>query len=71
MTKKRSTFSPGEIFRSRLLDFFLLILENTSPFCGTTDTPVLDCWSRLPWSFAVIHKLGSVTVFVQLLMEIS
>ena len=27
------------------------ILEDTSPFCGTTDTPVLDFWWRLPLDF--------------------
>ena len=29
--------------------FFLKFLEDMSPFCGATDTPVLDFWWRLPW----------------------
>ena len=29
--------------------FFWKILEDVCPFCGTTDTPVLDLWWRLPW----------------------
>ena len=24
-------------------------MEDTCPFCGATDTPVLDFWLRLPW----------------------
>ena len=24
-------------------------LEDTCPFCGATDTPVLEFWWRLPW----------------------
>ena len=31
------------ILRECILVFFL-ILEDISPFCGTTDTPVLDLW---------------------------
>ena len=34
--------------------FFKIFLEDTSPFCGATDTPVLDFWWRLPW----VSKLG-------------
>ena len=30
---------------------FLKFLEDISPFCGATDTPVLDFWWCLPWSF--------------------
>ena len=27
---------------------FLKFLEDIRPFCGATDTPVLDIWLRLP-----------------------
>ena len=30
--------------------FFKKNLEDISPFCGATDTPVLDFWWHLPWS---------------------
>ena len=29
--------------------FFLKFLEDMSPFCGATDTPILDFWWRLLW----------------------
>ena len=31
------------------LFFLKKFLEDMSPFCGATDTPVLDFWWRLPW----------------------
>ena len=31
------------------LFFFLKFLEDMSPFCGATDTPVLDFWWCLSW----------------------
>ena len=31
------------------LFFFKIFLEDISPFCGATDTPVLDFWWRFPW----------------------
>ena len=31
----------------RRLVFFFFFLEDTSPFCEATDTPVLDFWRRL------------------------
>ena len=32
-----------------IFSFFLKFLEVTCPFCGATDTPVLDFWWCLPW----------------------
>ena len=34
----------------------ILFLEDISPFCGTTDIPVLDFWWHLPW----VSKLGCI-----------
>ena len=36
-------------FSCALWKFLKKILEDMSPFRGTTDTPVLDFWWRLPW----------------------
>ena len=41
---------------------FLNFLEDTSPFCGSTDTIVLDFWSHLLWvsklEWAVLFTFG-------------
>ena len=38
------------------------LVEDISPFCGATDTPVLDFWLRLPWvlktEWAALFALG-------------
>ena len=34
------------------------ILEDISPFCGTTDTPILDFWWCLSWSTGVDPSLA-------------
>ena len=39
-------------WHTKLNAFFFFLnkfLEDMSPFCGATDTPVLDFWWRLPW----------------------
>ena len=47
---KRSGYSVlNRVFVDCLRVTFLLILEDTSPFCGATDSPVLDFWCRLLW----------------------
>ena len=42
--------------------FFQKSLEDMSPFCGATDTPVLDFWWRLLWvskpEWAALSALG-------------
>ena len=35
-------------FRSTMFILFLKFFEDIGPFCGTTDTPVLDFWQQLP-----------------------
>ena len=37
------------LFISDKFVFFLKFLEDMSPFCGATDTPVSDVWWRLLW----------------------
>ena len=37
------------MFHRECFFVFFKLLEDTCPFCGATDTPVLDFWWRLPW----------------------
>ena len=70
---KSNRFSPylfvhwGEIFKYvfhviHIQPFFRKFLEDISPFCGTTDTSVLDIWWRLLWVskpvWAALFALG-------------
>ena len=61
----RGCADPGFLRRRvRLLldDFLKQFLEDISPLCGATDTPVLDFWRRLPWvsksEWAALFALG-------------
>ena len=50
----RIFFTSVFLLNPRNVVFFIKKLEDRSPFCGVTDTPVLDFWSHMPW----VSKLG-------------
>ena len=45
----RFGYASGRVQRSTHLPIFFLHFQDTSPFCGATDTLVLDFWWCLPW----------------------
>ena len=51
-----------QISRTKITSFFKKFLEDISPFCGATDTPVLDFWWCLLWvskpEWAALFVLG-------------
>ena len=47
-------------FRSTMFILFKKFFEDTGPFCGTTDTPVLDFWQHLP----LVSKPGWILLLV-------